>query len=246
MDALLAKANAIQPLGKKRKTHHQQHPSKSKQNPKTLDTTEDHTLRSITKHTSVPKSLLDTHNVPISTKSSYSHIANKKLRTELDRNAAQAARGKALLDDAAEMLLMEEKGGMEVEGDMERTWRIGQSDITESAGQEAARGRREWKLDGGPYMSRYTRNGRHLAIVGRSGHAATFDWQTGTLHSELRLNETCRDITSVPSNPSFSLSFVHPGLQIPARSISLCCCAEEIRVHLRQRRCRTPLSQIPH
>lgn len=38
---------------------------------------------------------------------------------------------------------------------------------------------------------------RHLAVVGRKGHVATFDWQAGTLHSELQLRETCRDITFV-------------------------------------------------
>ena len=36
---------------------------------------------------------------------------------------------------------------------------------------------------------------RHLAIVGQTGHVSTFDWQTGTLHTELQLQETCRDIT---------------------------------------------------
>lgn len=34
-------------------------------------------------------------------------------------------------------------------------------------------------------------------MVGKSGHVATFDWQTGTLHTELQLQETCRDITYV-------------------------------------------------
>ena len=36
---------------------------------------------------------------------------------------------------------------------------------------------------------------RHLAIVGLTGHVSTFDWQIGTLHTELQLQETCRDIT---------------------------------------------------
>ena len=36
---------------------------------------------------------------------------------------------------------------------------------------------------------------RHLAVVGKKGHVATFDWQAGTLHTELQLQETCRDIT---------------------------------------------------
>ena len=34
-----------------------------------------------------------------------------------------------------------------------------------------------------------------MAIVGRKGHVGTFDWQVGTLHAELQLKETCRDIT---------------------------------------------------
>ena len=38
---------------------------------------------------------------------------------------------------------------------------------------------------------------RHLAVVGKKGHVATFDWQAGTLHTELQLQETCRDITLV-------------------------------------------------
>jgi hypothetical protein len=50
---------------------------------------------------------------------------------------------------------------MEVEGEMEKTRRVGQDDLVRGAGQEAAKGLREWKLDGGPYRSRYTRNGRY-------------------------------------------------------------------------------------
>lgn len=42
---------------------------------------------------------------------------------------------------------------------------------------------------------------RHMAIVGSKGHVATFDWQTGTMHSELQLQETCRDITYVSHPP---------------------------------------------
>ena len=33
--------------------------------------------------------------------------------------------------------------------------------------------------------------------MGSTGHVATFDWQTGTMHAELQLQETCRDITYV-------------------------------------------------
>ena len=47
---------------------------------------------------------------------------------------------------------------------------------------------------------------RHLAIVGLEGHVATFDWQTGALHSELQLRETCRDITFVQQNSPSGLA----------------------------------------
>jgi U3 small nucleolar RNA-associated protein 7 len=85
------------------------------------------------------------------------------LRAQLTRQSERAAHTKALLEDA-EMFLMEDAGGMVVENDLERTWRVGQSDIVTAAGQEAAKGRREYKLDGGPYHSRYTRNGRWILL----------------------------------------------------------------------------------
>ena len=74
---------------------------------------------------------------------------------------------------------------------------MSQDEIAKTVGAEAAKGRRELNLDGGPYRVRYTRNGRHMAVVGHKGHVATFDWQTGSMHSELQLGETCRDITYV-------------------------------------------------
>ena len=35
---------------------------------------------------------------------------------------------------------------------------------------------------------------RHLAIASSLGHVATFDWHAGTLHSEIQLRESVRDI----------------------------------------------------
>ena len=113
--------------------------------------------------------------------------------------AEHAARSKALREDAA--LLTEsvgaEPGKLEAEGEMEKTWRVTQAELAKTVGGEAARQQKEFRLDGGPYRNRYTRNGRHMAIVGKLGHVASFDWQTGTMHAELQLRETCRDITCV-------------------------------------------------
>ncbi len=101
---------------------------------------------------------------------------------------------------------------MEMEGDTDRSWRISQDEIVDSISVEAARGRKEFTLGGGPQRARYTRNGRHMAVVGQKGHIATFDWQTGTMLSELQLQETCRDITCV--RPDLS-PFPNMGLLSP-------------------------------
>ncbi|KZT02780.1 BING4CT-domain-containing protein [Laetiporus sulphureus 93-53] len=205
MDNLIAKGGALG-FARKRRRIHRDDP-KRKPDPSTItstSTSNDRTLSSVALHTNLPKSLrLD--SLPLEGTLKYSHIQNKKLRAQLARQSAQSARAKALVKDA-ELLLTEEAGMMELEEELERTWRIGQDEIAHAAGQEAAKGRKEWKLDGGPYRSRYTRNGRHLAIVGRKGHVATFDWQTGTMHAELQLRETCRDITFLHDHTHFAVA----------------------------------------
>ncbi|PFH51665.1 hypothetical protein AMATHDRAFT_74739 [Amanita thiersii Skay4041] len=195
MDSLIAKADALSPTSKSKK---------SKKSRTASQTSSTQTLQSISASTSIPKSL---RNLPQPENvHKHTHIANKRLRTLLHRQSQQNARADALLKDAADMLLVDEPGMIEVEGELEKTWRVGQSEIVGGAGQEAARGRRELKLDGGPYRCRYARNGRHLAIVGRKGHVATFDWQTGTLHSELQLLETCRDITFLHNHAYYAVA----------------------------------------
>ncbi|KIY50221.1 BING4CT-domain-containing protein [Fistulina hepatica ATCC 64428] len=195
MDSLIAKADALGPAGKKRKVSHR---------PSRKDATATQTFHSVLTHTKLPKSLRPVSPAPEGLPS-HSNIANKKLRTKLNRTDAQAARSQALVEDA-QFLMTGESGMIETENEMERTWRIGQSEIEASAGMNAANSRREWRLDGGPYCSRYTRNGRHLAIAGRAGHVASFDWQTGQLHAELQLQETCRDITYLHDQSHFAVA----------------------------------------
>jgi U3 small nucleolar RNA-associated protein 7 len=152
MDSLFAKAKALdgQKRGRGRGRPSTASSSKTKQ--------DDRTASSIAHRTALPKSLKDAPGAPEHT-SDYGHIANKKLRTTLHRQSAQAARAKALIEDA-ELLKQGSEGLMQVEDALERTWRVGQVHIAESAGSEAAKGRREWRLDGGPYRCKYTRNGR--------------------------------------------------------------------------------------
>ncbi|KAI5981534.1 BING4CT-domain-containing protein [Pisolithus albus] len=198
MDSLISKGNAIKPLNKKRKRGDTE--KRTTKPPPSSDLT----AASISRTTSLPKSLRPT-SPPPGQASKHAHIKDLKLRTHLNRQASNAARAKALLRDA-ELLLTNDAGTIQVENELERTWRIGQKEIAEDVSLEAAKGRQEWKLDGGPYRSRYTRNGRHMAIVGKTGHVATFDWQTGTMHAELQLQETCRDITFLQDQSFFAVA----------------------------------------
>ena len=161
MDALFAKADAAR-QHKKRKFNDQGF--RSKKHTENEGTEPDSTARSLIHHTALPKSLRPGSPPPKEAKE-YSHISDKKLRAELSRQSAHSARSKALLEDAAFLLEHEESGTMEVEGELEKTWRVGQDEISKSAGQAAAKGRREWKLDGGPYRSRYARNGRYMRPI---------------------------------------------------------------------------------
>lgn len=147
MDSLFKKAEAVNPHKKqpyKRKTRH-----------------DDYTAQSVSKHTSIPKSLTASTSTSIDQQQpKFKHIQNKKLRGELEKQSQQNARAKAMLEDSEMLLVGSEVGKIEVQGEMERTWRVGQNEIVSEVGQEAVKGRREFKLDGGPYRLRYTRNGR--------------------------------------------------------------------------------------
>jgi U3 small nucleolar RNA-associated protein 7 len=155
MDSLFAKADAIRPL----KNNFKGTKSANKRAHATKPTPDaDRTAISLVQHTSLPRSLRPTDDLPADMPT-HSHVPNKKLRTQLNRQSAHSTRARAMVQDAA-LLLNDDAGMVQVEDEIERTWRVSQIDIAQGAGEEAAKGRREWKLDGGPYRCRYTRNGR--------------------------------------------------------------------------------------
>jgi U3 small nucleolar RNA-associated protein 7 len=121
---------------------------------------------------------------------------NKKLASHLATLDKAHTATRAAAEEHDHFLLPGDNAGLlEAETDLERTWRVSQDEIKASIGTSAASKGFNLDLpDFGPYALDYTSNGRHLAIAGRKGHVATFDWQTGKLHTELQLNETARDI----------------------------------------------------
>ena len=232
MDALISRANFLQPTSKKRKSslsiprspnalksttnrsrsaksQRRLHQSsvKSKSEPKTA-LAPDATLSSVARRTTIPASFLPPRDPSATTdgkpkqkeaKDAFGHIEDRKLRAKLNSQRSLAASRSTQISNA-ELLLPTSGGYIEATDALERTWRVTQNDLLENegVGRDGAAGRRELVLDdgaGGGFKTRWTRNGRHMAIVGRRGHLASVDWMTGGVHAEIQLKETCRDVT---------------------------------------------------
>lgn len=131
---------------------------------------------------------------------------DKKLKANLkavegrNRDAALQARD-------AEILQSNNAGLIEPENELDKTWRVRQQTIREEIPQQTARKSFELKLtDAGPYISEYTRNGRHLILAGKKGHVATMDWRSGKLGCELQLGDTIHDIKWLHNSQSFAVA----------------------------------------
>ena len=148
-------------------------------------------------------------------------VRDKKLRGNL-KALEERYQDASMKAKDAEILLENTSGFLQPEGELERTYKVRQDDIRSDVGVETAKKGFELKLDGlGPYVSDYTRNGRHLLLAGRKGHIATMDWRSGTLGCELQLGETVRDAKWLHNNQFFAVAqkrnvyiYDHHGVEI--------------------------------
>lgn len=133
-------------------------------------------------------------------------VKDKKLRGNLRRLESKYQDATLKAKDA-EILLENEAGYLEVEGELERTYKVQQDELKEELAVETARKGFELKLvELGPYIAEYSRNGRHLILAGRKGHVSTIDWRAGELGCELQLGETIRDAKWLHNNQYFAVS----------------------------------------
>ena len=163
MDTLIARAEALGAPSNSKKRKRTNGPSKPTTSSKPQDP--DPIQSSIAKTTRVPNSLAHPAEkdpaLLSARKKTLGHIKDLKLRAHLAHLAEHSAQVVEMRVDA-EMLGTTQAGAMEVEGELERTWKIMQSEVKESVGAEAGKARREWVLDGGTYVGRYSRNGRYV------------------------------------------------------------------------------------
>lgn len=148
-------------------------------------------------------------------------IKDKKLRGNL-KVVEERYKTAALRAKDAEILLENESGFIEPEGELERTYKVRQDDIKENVGIEVAKKGFDLKLEElGPYRADYTRNGKNLLLAGRKGHIATMEWRSGKLGCELQLRETVRDAKWLHNNQYFAVAqkknvyiYDHAGVEL--------------------------------
>lgn len=135
------------------------------------------------------------------------NVKDKKLRGNL-KSLEKKHKDATLKAKDAEILLENEGGFLETEGELERTYKVTQAEIQKHVAiQTAQMGQFQLKMDeSGPYISEYSRNGRDLLVAGRKGHVATMNWRDGKLGCELQLGETVRDARWLHNNQAFAVA----------------------------------------
>lgn len=146
---------------------------------------------------------------------------SRTLKKELKRveNNTEEAKKAA---KKTEMLLLEEQGFLEAEGEMEATYKVTQDEIKASVDISTRKKAYDLKLPTfGPYSIDFTRTGRKLLIGGRKGHVAGFDWREGDLQFELNLNETVRAVQWLHNDQFFAVAqrkntfiYDHQGIEV--------------------------------
>ncbi|KAJ2004245.1 putative U3 small nucleolar RNA-associated protein 7 [Coemansia thaxteri] len=133
-------------------------------------------------------------------------VRSKQARPKIEHEKRR--REAAILEAArSEMLLTEQAGYLEAEGEMERTFKVTQDQLADSLDINTRAKIFDLKLNEfGPYAMDYTTNGRHLLIGGRKGHLATMDWRSGKLGAEFHVRETIRDVCWLHNESLFAVA----------------------------------------
>lgn len=133
-------------------------------------------------------------------------VKDKKLRGTL-HNLENKYKDATLKAKDAEILLENDHGYLEPEGELEKTYKVRQDELRTELPIEASRKGFELRLENsGSYIADYTRNGRGLLLAGCKGHVSTIDWRGGELGCELQLQETVRDAKWLHNNQYFAVA----------------------------------------
>jgi len=134
-------------------------------------------------------------------------LGDRAVKADIDRKEAQRLEAAIAAADA-ELLNTEQSGFIEVESEMERTYKLTQNELKNHLDEQTARHIYDLNLNTySPYGCKYDRSGRCGLLYGKNGgHVALMDMHTNSLKSEFHLNERVRDVTFLHNTSLFAVA----------------------------------------
>ncbi len=135
-------------------------------------------------------------------------FSDKATKSEIKRQETKRLDAAMAAADAEIVLHTEQAGFLEVENEMERTYKLTQDQLKSHLDEQTARHIYDLRLDQySPYGMNYDRSGRCGLLYGKNGgHIALMDMHTMALKTEIHLNEKVRDATFLHNTTMFAVA----------------------------------------
>ena len=156
-------------------------------NPRSMDKLNDHQQRALLKR---------------------KRIGDRSVKDDINRKETQCLEAAIAAADAEMVLHTEQSGFIEVDNEMERTYKLTQNQLKSHLDEQTAKHIYDLRLDQySPYGMSYDPSGRCGLLFGRNGgHIALMDMQTSSLKAEFHLNEKVRDATFLHNTTMFAVA----------------------------------------
>ena len=135
-------------------------------------------------------------------------LADRSVKADIQRKETKRLDAAIAAADAEVVLHTESLGFVEVENEMERTYKLSQNELKRHLDEQTARNIYDLRLeDYSPYGCNYDRSGRCGLLYGKNGgHIALMDMHTASLKTEFHLNERVRDVTFLHNTSLFAVA----------------------------------------
>lgn len=135
-------------------------------------------------------------------------LSDRHLKSSIERKETKRLEAAIAAADAEIILHTEQSGFIEVENEMERTYKLTQKHLREHLDEQTARHIFDLRLNQySPYGMNYDRSGRCGILYGKNGgHVAVMDMHTQALKTEFHLNERVRDACFLHNTKLFAVA----------------------------------------
>ena len=135
-------------------------------------------------------------------------FADRAVKADINRKETQQLEAAIAAADAEIVLHTQESGFLQVENEMEKTYKLTQNQLKPHLDEQTVRHMYDLRLDQySPYGMNYDLSGRCGLLFGKNGgHIALMDMHTASLKTEIHLNEKVRDATFLHNTTLFAVA----------------------------------------